>query len=74
MATFETALSAAKAMKTITREGWNGRGQFVFLIPGQEVEGQKLLPYMALSNADGAIVPWAPSQGDLLGEDWIVEE
>lgn len=74
MTTFSEALAAAKDMKTITRQGWNGRGQFVFLIPGNTVEGQTLLPYLALSNVQGEIVPWAPSQGDLLADDWIVEE
>lgn len=71
---FSQALEAVKAMKTITRQGWNGRGQFVFLIPGNEVEGQKLLPYLALSNVQGEIVPWLASQGDLLADDWVVEE
>lgn len=74
MTTFSEALTAVKDMKTITREGWNGRGQFVFLIPGNEVEGQTLLPYLALSNVQGEIVPWLASQGDLLADDWIVEE
>ena len=74
MTTFSEALTAVKAMKTITRAGWNGRGQFVFLIPGNEVEGQTLLPYLALSNVQGEIVPWLASQGDLLADDWIVEE
>ena len=74
MTTFSEALTAVKDMKTITREGWNGRGQFVFLIPGNEVEGQKLLPYLALSNVQGEIVPWLASQGDLLADDWVVEE
>ena len=74
MTTFSEALAAAKDMKTITRAGWNGKGQFVFLVPGSDVEGQKLLPYLALSNVDGAIVPWLASQGDLLGDDWQVEE
>ena len=74
MTTFSEALTAVKDMKTITREGWNGRGQFVFLIPGNTVEGQTLLPYLALSNVQGEIVPWLASQGDLLADDWQIED
>lgn len=74
MTHFSEALAAAKDMKTIAREGWNGKGQFVFMIPGNELEGQKFLPYLALSNVQGDIVPWLPSQGDLMGDDWVIEE
>ena len=74
MTTFSEALTAAKAMKTITRQGWNGRGQFVFLIPGQDVGEQKILPYLAMSTVQGAIVPWLASQTDILADDWVVED
>lgn len=32
---------------------------------------QKFLPYFMLKTADGAFVPWTPSQVDLLEEDWV---
>lgn len=75
MATFSEALTAAtKQMKPISRAGWNGKGMFVFFIHGSEVEGQKLLPYMAMSTVQGDIVPWLASQTDLLAEDWQIED
>ena len=74
MTTFSEALTAVKDMKTITRQGWNGKGPFVFLIPGNTVEGLTLLPYLALSNVQGEIVPWLASQGDLLADDWQIED
>lgn len=74
MTTFSEALAAAKDMKTITRAGWNGKGMFVFLVPGGEVEGQKLLPYLAMNTVQNDLVPWLASQTDILADDWIVEE
>lgn len=29
-------------------------------------------PYVTIKNAQGAIVPWAASQGDLLADDWEI--
>ena len=29
-------------------------------------------PYITMKNAQGQIVPWAPSQSDMLAEDWQV--
>ena len=29
-------------------------------------------PYLMLMNAEGVFVPWVPSMGDLLAEDWVV--
>lgn len=30
----------------------------------------RFLPYLMLRTADGAFVPWPPSQADLLADDW----
>lgn len=74
MTTFSAALDAAKEGKAIAREGWNGKGMFVFLIPGNEAEGQKFLPYLAMSTVQGDVVPWLASQTDILAEDWRISE
>ena len=29
-------------------------------------------PYLMLLNAEGVFVPWVPSMGDLLAEDWYI--
>lgn len=78
------ALSMVKAGALMEREGWNGKGQFIFLVPGStfKVNRHPLLgifeegtevnyhSHIDLRNAQGQIVPWTPSQGDQLAEDW----
>lgn len=55
----------------ITRAGWNARGQYVELqVPDK---GSRMtLPYAVLRNANGDLVPWVPSQGDLFANDWAI--
>lgn len=79
--TFGGALSAIKAGKRLHRPGWNGGNEcYVFLI-GTEGSNRwnytngwddngPLLPFMALKTIDGKVVPWTPSQPDILAEDW----
>jgi hypothetical protein len=69
-----------------TRSGWNGRGMFIFLVPGSTFavnrppllgiypEGTQINyhPHIDMKTADGTIVPWVASQSDLLGEDWAL--
>ena len=33
---------------------------------------RKFAPYLMLCNAQGIFVPWAPTQGDVLADDWEV--
>ena len=68
----------------VRRAGWNGKGMFVFLVPGSrfEVNRPPLLgiyeagtvidycPHVDMRTADGRIVPWLCSQTDLLATDW----
>lgn len=70
----------------VARQGWNGKGMFLFLVPGSEfvVNRAPLLgiyptgtvinysPHVDMRTADGKIVPWLCSQSDLLAVDWIV--
>lgn len=66
---FSTALLRCKQGVRITRAGWNGAGQFVFVSHPSKV-GDITSPFLALKNTRGEIVPWAPSQGDLFANDW----
>jgi hypothetical protein len=68
---FQAALTGIKGNKTARRESL--KGEFVFLIPGGKQEDQVFSPYIAISEPDGAIVPWVPTQADLLALDWRVE-
>lgn len=83
---FSTALDHIKAGRRCYREGWNGKGMFVFLVPGSrfEVSRPPLLgiypegtpidyrSHIDMKTADGSIVPWVASQTDLLANDWHV--
>ena len=85
---FSEALELIKAGNAVARMGWNGKNMFVFLVPGSTFfvnrppllglypEGHQItyLPHIDLRSADGSIVPWLPSQTDVLAEDWQAVE
>jgi len=84
MMTFSHALDALKGGARVARTGWNGKGMFLFLVPGStfQVNRPPLLgiypegtiinycPHIDMRTADGKIVPWLASQTDLLASDW----
>lgn len=81
---FSEALKALKLGHRVMREGWNGKGMFLFLVPGStfNVNRPPLLgiyeegtevnyhAHIDMKTADGTIVPWLASQTDLLSDDW----
>lgn len=85
---FGAALQALKAGKRVAREGWNGKGMFVYYVPAnaypartgvaQAYFGEEALvpyaAYLALKGVDGVISTWVPSINDTLAEDWMVLE
>lgn len=50
----------------VTRKGWNGKGMYLYLIPGVS----NWLPYVCMITVQGNKVPWLCSQTDLLATDW----
>ncbi len=82
--TFSTALVLLKDGKRVQRSGWNGKGMFIFLVPGStfKVNRAPLLgiypegteidyhAHIDMKTADGQIVPWLCSQTDMLADDW----
>jgi len=86
MASFSTALDCVKAGGRTARAGWNGKGMFIFLVPGSTftVNREPLLSILGegatvnyhghidMKTADGMIVPWLCSQTDMLADDWVV--
>ncbi len=68
---FGLALKLLREGQRVTREGWNGRGQFLRL---QEPDAHSLmtLPYVYITTVSGDRVPWLASQTDLLAQDWKV--
>ena len=83
---FESALSLLKGGHRIAREGWNGKGMFLYLVGGSTfnvnrapltdfyAEGTEItyLPHIDMRTADGSCVPWLASQTDILADDWCV--
>lgn len=83
---FSAALERIKAGEKLQRAGWNGKGMFVFLVPGSTfvVNRPPLLgiypegtvinyhAHVDMRTADGMIVPWLVSQTDMLANDWGV--
>ena len=82
---FSNALCRLRAGRKITREGWNGKGMFLYLVPGSQFnvnrppllgiypEGTSIdyRPHIDMKTVDGSCVPWVASQSDLLSDDWI---
>lgn len=83
---FSKALELIKDGNKVAREGWNGKGMFIFLVNGSTfaVSRPPLLgiyeegtvinyrSHIDMKTADGSIVPWVASQSDLLCDDWEV--
>jgi hypothetical protein len=70
---FSWALISVKKGDKISREGWNGKNQYVQLqIP--DAHSKMGEPYLYLTNVQGKNVPWLPSQGDLFAKDWCIKE
>lgn len=81
---FSDALRALKEGKRVQRAGWNGKGMFIFLVPGSvfQVNRPPLLGiypegttinyhgHVDMKTADDQVVPWLCSQTDLLAVDW----
>ena len=86
--TFGQAIEALKQGKKVARAGWNGKGMFLFLVPGStfKVNRSPLLgiypestevnycSHIDMKTADDKVVPWLVSQTDVLAEDWDIVE
>jgi hypothetical protein len=82
---FGEALAKLKAGAKVARQGWNGKGMFLFLVPGSQFEVNRppLLgiypegtvinyqPHIDMKTAQDTVVPWLASQGDVLADDWV---
>jgi len=83
---FSEALKRIKEGHLMSRSGWNGKGMFIFLVPGSTFKVSRaplnrIFPegtevkyhgHIDMKTADGMIVPWLCSQTDMLAEDWDV--
>ncbi|MTJ81744.1 MAG: DUF2829 domain-containing protein [Telmatospirillum sp.] len=83
---FGLAVEALKKGLRVSRAGWNGKGMFLFLVPGSRFkvnrapllgiypEGTEISyhAHIDMKTADGQVVPWLASQTDVLADDWMV--
>lgn len=78
--TFGLALEALKMGEKVTRKGWNGKGRYLFLAHGEDIQScigikQKCADVICMKNAQDIVVfGWLASQTDMLADDWIVEK
>lgn len=82
------AVNAMQNGRLVRRAGWNGKGMFLYYVPGSEFDVNRapLLsiypagtrvrysPHIDMKTADGSCVPWLCSQTDLLATDWEVAD
>jgi hypothetical protein len=81
---FSQALEWLKAGNKVSREGWNGKGMFLYHVEANEYpaltdvakkefgETVKYRAYLALKTVQGGVVVWSASNTDLLANDWFV--
>lgn len=83
---FGQAIEAMKNGGKAVRLGWNGKGMFIFLVPGSTFnvsrapllgiypEGTEINyhAHIDMKTATGEIVPWLASQSDMLANDWMI--
>ena len=81
---FGAALEHLKNGGKVGRDGWNGKGMFLFLVPGSTFQVNRppllgiypagtqinYLPHIDMRTAQGDVVPWLASQTDILANDW----
>ena len=83
---FGEVLAILKHGGSVSREGWNGKGMFLYLVPANNYTAQTEIAkkhfgdsvpyetYIALKTVQNSVVPWLASQTDLLAEDWKTVE
>jgi Protein of unknown function (DUF2829) len=85
---FGLAIEAMKKGYKVARQGWNGKGMFLFLVQGSQFEVNRapLLgiypagtvvnyqPHIDMKTAQDTVVPWLASQSDVLADDWVIVE
>ena len=85
---FGHAVELLKGGHRVAREGWNGKGMFVYFVPPASYPVQTgaakahfgegaMVPYnayMAIKNVNETVSTWVPSVNDCLAEDWQIVE
>lgn len=81
---FGKAIEALKRGDMVMRDGWNGKGMFLYHVPANSYKAQTEAarkhfgemvpygPYIAMKTAQNNVVPWLASQTDVLADDWQI--
>jgi hypothetical protein len=81
---FGQVLEHLKKGYKVRRQGWNGKGMFIYYVPADDYVAKTaaarshfgdIVPYgayLAMKTAQENVVPWLASQTDILAEDWEV--
>jgi hypothetical protein len=86
--TFGDAIYYLKLGFKVARKGWDGKGMFLFLVPGSKFKVNRkplmgIYPpdteveyqsHIDMKTAQDTIVPWLASQSDMLASDWCIVE
>jgi len=82
--TFSKALKEMKKGKTVARKGWNGKGMYIFIVPGDDELLARMdkwtlqpkgtwQPFFVMKTAQDTLQPgWLASQADMIAEDWEI--
>ena len=82
--TFGEALEELKNGELVSRHGWNGSGQYIFLVRGMDLEDcifylspvqdfDTCSDVLAIRTTSGVVqVGWLASQTDMLSSDWYL--
>jgi len=76
---FGEAIKSLKSGNKLARVGWNGKGIFLELqVPNEHSKMSSTYIYIDTTGlqtdnalAPRVLVPWLPSQTDILSEDWV---
>jgi hypothetical protein len=68
MASFSDALEKIKDGMRAQRSGWEGDKWVALQKP--DANSKMTSPYLYLHESDGDQVPWVPTHGDLLSDNW----
>lgn len=79
---FGTAINFLKEGMKIARQGWNGKGMYLFLAHGEDLTSclfkenePKCVDSVCMKTAqDTVVIGWLASQTDMLAEDWVIVE
>lgn len=74
---FSQALRQLKQGFRVSREGWNGKGMYLYMFAGSNVtipldKTREFRDFIVIKDAQDKLTPCVVSQADLLAEDWGV--